>query len=164
MIDDALLEKSRKEMFERIEKMDKLTIAVLRSHLLAEQCMNDYLTAHGVKRKWILKKRFRDKVSKCKSLTRREGADALWNVLRSANQLRNTIAHTLEAGNINEKMKQLKEEFFGSLTEQQVAGLKDQSDDYVAESACAVCAGFIASLTAALRAENPVDGSSAANS
>src|SRR5215469_14921231 len=47
--DDPQLEKSQKEMFERIEKMDKLTLATLRSHLLAEQCMNDYIITSGVK-------------------------------------------------------------------------------------------------------------------
>jgi hypothetical protein len=38
--DDPRLEKARKEMLERIDKMDKLTLAMLRSHLLAEQCMS----------------------------------------------------------------------------------------------------------------------------
>ena len=39
--DDPRLEKARLEMFERVKKMDDLTLAVLRSHLLAEQCMTD---------------------------------------------------------------------------------------------------------------------------
>ena len=33
--DDPRLEKAVKEMRERVEKMDKLTLATLRSHLLA---------------------------------------------------------------------------------------------------------------------------------
>jgi hypothetical protein len=53
--DDPRLEKSRQEMFERVEKMDALTIANLRSHLLAEQCMGDYLVAGGKKPKWVQK-------------------------------------------------------------------------------------------------------------
>ena len=56
--DDPELEKARKEMFERIDKMDKLTLATLRSHLLAEQCMNDYIVARGVKRKWLTNENF----------------------------------------------------------------------------------------------------------
>jgi hypothetical protein len=51
--DDPRLEKAKEEMFERIDKMGKLTLATLHSHLLAEQCMNDYIVASGVKRKWL---------------------------------------------------------------------------------------------------------------
>jgi hypothetical protein len=65
-------------MFERIEKMDKLTLATLRSHLLVEQCMNDYIIASGVKPKWLNKKTFWQKMQKCKKLAKKEGKDALW--------------------------------------------------------------------------------------
>jgi len=144
--DDPQLEKSQKEMFERIEKMDKLTIATLRSHLLAEQCMNDYIIASGVKRKWLGKKTFWDKMQKCKLLAKEEGKDALWGVLEAANQLRNTIAHTLSMDKIADKMAQLKKKYLACLTEKQAAGLRDQPDDFIAQSACVTCAGFIATL------------------
>jgi hypothetical protein len=71
----------------------------------------------------------------------------LWGVLDAANQLRNTIAHTLSSDNIAEKMKQLKDRYLACLTAEQAAGLADQSDDYIAQSACLTCAGFIATLT-----------------
>jgi hypothetical protein len=35
---------------------------------------------------------------------------------------------------------------FTSLTEKQAAGLKEQPDDFLAQSACVTCAGFIATL------------------
>jgi len=144
--DDPQLEKSQKEMFERIEKMDRLTLATLRSHLLAEQCMNDFIIASGVKRKWLGKKIFWQKMQKCKLLAKEDGKDAFWGVLEAANQLRNTIAHTLSIDNITEKMAQLKEKYLACLTEKQAAGLKDQPDDFIAQSACVTCAGFIATL------------------
>jgi hypothetical protein len=144
--DDPRLEKAQKEMFERIEKMDKLTFATLRSHLLAEQCMNDYITASGVKRKWLRKKTFSDKIQKCKLLAKEEGKGALWDVLEAANQLRNAIAHTLSMDKIADKMAQLKQKYLASLTEKQAAGLKEQPDDFIAQSACVTCAGFIVML------------------
>jgi uncharacterized protein YutE (UPF0331/DUF86 family) len=49
--DDEQLEKRRQEMFDRAQKLDALTLSILRSHLLAEQCMCDYILASDVKRK-----------------------------------------------------------------------------------------------------------------
>jgi hypothetical protein len=145
--DDPRLEKSRKEMFERVEKMNALTLAVLRSHLLAEQCMGDYIIASGKKPKWVQKQEFWTKMERCKKLAKDEGDGELWGVLDAANQLRNTIAHTLSSDKIAEKMRQLKDRFLACLTAEQAAGLADQSDDYIAQSACLTCAGFIATLT-----------------
>jgi hypothetical protein len=62
------------------------------------------------------------------------------------NQLRKPIAHTLSMDKIDEKMAQLKENYLASLTEKQAAGLKDQPDDFIAQSACVTCAGFIVTL------------------
>ena len=155
--DDPRLEKAQKEMLERIEKMDKLTLATLRSHLLAEQCMNDYIIASGVKRKWLRRKNFCDKMQKCKLLAKEEGKDALRDVLDAANQLRNTIAHTLSMDKIADKMAQLKEKYLASLTEKQAAGLKDQPDDFIAQSACVTCAGFIAMLQSRVGGEKSAE-------
>jgi hypothetical protein len=129
--DDPQLEKARKEMIERNDKMDKLTLATLRSHLLVEQSMNDHIVGRGVKRKWLIKKRFWDKMQKCKTLAKEEGQDPLWDVLDAANHLRNAIGHTLSVGRIAEKMVQLKEKYLASLTEKQAAGLKGQPDDVI---------------------------------
>jgi hypothetical protein len=55
----------------------------------------------------------------------------------------------LESGSdkIAEKMKELKDRYLACLTAEQAAGLADESDDYIAQSACLTCAGFIATLT-----------------
>jgi hypothetical protein len=134
-------------MFERVEKMSALTLAVLRSHLLAEQCMGDYIVALGKKPKWVQKQKFSTKMERCKRLAKDEGGDELWGVLNAANQLRNTIAHSLSSEKIAEKMRQLKDQYLACLTAEQAAGLADQSDDYIAQSACLTCAGFIATFT-----------------
>jgi hypothetical protein len=156
--DDSELEKSRQEMFKRVENMNALTIAVLRSHLLAEQCMGDYILASGAKPKWLRKATFFSKMGRCRHLAKDEGDAELWGVLDTANQLRNTIAHSLSSEKIAEKMKQLRERYFACLTKDQAAGLADQPDGYVAKSACLTCAGFIATLTDRLPAKKSVDG------
>jgi hypothetical protein len=145
--DDPRLEKTRQEMFDRVEKMNALTLAVLRSHLLAEQCMSEYIVASGKKPKWVQKQKFSTKMERCKRLAKDESGDELWGVLNAANQLRNTIAHSLSSEAIAEKMRQLKDRYLACLTAKQAAGLADQSDDYIAQSACVTCAGFIATLT-----------------
>src|SRR5438552_912877 len=92
-IDDQKLEEARQKAFKRIENLDELTLAVLRAHLGAEQCLNDFLKASGVKRKWFKDKTFWDKMQKGKLVAKgEEGKDPLWDVLDAANQLRNTIA------------------------------------------------------------------------
>jgi hypothetical protein len=149
--DDPELEKAQKKMFERAEKMDKLTLAVLRSHVVAEQCVTDYILAGGAKRKWFSKKIFWDKMQKCKLLAKEEGKDPLWGVLEAANELRNKIGHTLAADEIADKMVQLKKKYLVSLPAKRAADLKDQPDDYIALSACSTCAGFIATLRSRVR-------------
>jgi|SRR5579864_1865110 len=143
--DDLDLEKYRQEIFDRAQKMDALILSVLKTHLLVEQCMNDYMTVCGLKKRWI-RKRFSDKMKKCKLLAKDEGKDPLWDVLEAANCLRNKIAHTLDIAEIKEKMAILKEKYFACLTQKQVDGIKDQADDFLAMSACSTCAGFIATL------------------
>jgi hypothetical protein len=52
------------QAFKRMENLDRLTLSVLRAHLGAEQCLNDYLKASGVKRKWFKNKTFWDKTQR----------------------------------------------------------------------------------------------------
>ena len=84
--DEPALDKRRQELFDRAQKMDVLILSVLKTHLLTEQCMNDYMTAGGLKKRWI-RKRFSDKMKKCKLLAKDEGKDPLWDVLDAANDL-----------------------------------------------------------------------------
>jgi hypothetical protein len=147
-------EKARQEMFKRVEALNKLTLATLKSHLFAEQCLGDFLLAGGVKREWIRDAQFFDKMEKAKKIARSKGSDPMWDVLAAANRLRNTIAHSLDMEKIEEKMKQLKEVYLASLTPEQAAGLKDEPDDYIAMSACVDFAGLIIAITEDLKSGN----------
>jgi hypothetical protein len=70
-----------------------------------------------------------------------------------ANQLRNTIAHSLSMDKIEAKMATLKEKYLGVLTEKQAAGIRDQPDEFIAMSACSACAGFLATLESRIKAD-----------
>jgi hypothetical protein len=85
-------------------------------------------------------------MERCKKLAKGECDHELWGVLNATNQLRNTIAHTLSSEKIAEKMQLLKGRYLACLTAEQAAGLADQPDDSIAQSACVTCAGFIATL------------------
>jgi hypothetical protein len=43
-------------------------------------------------------------------------------------------------------MDRLRKAYLGALTAKQAAGLEKQPDDYIAESACVLCAGFLVVL------------------
>lgn len=83
----------------------------------------------------------------CEALSLDRNNDDVWKVFWAVNQLRNKIAHTLSIGEIQEKMERLKRTYFDMLTPKQVESLKDQPDEYIALSACSICAGFIANIT-----------------
>jgi hypothetical protein len=105
--------------------------------------MNDYILASGGEAQMAPQKSFGDKMRKCK-LAKEEAMDPLWGVLEAANQLRNSRPH-LSMDKIADKVAQLKEKYLASLTKEQAVGEKDQTDDYIAQSACATAAScFIA--------------------
>jgi hypothetical protein len=94
---------------------------------------------------------------KCRVLAKEEGKDPMWDVLEATNQLRNAIAHTLSIDEIADKMARLREKYFACLTEEQTAGLKDQPDDFIAQSACVTCAGFIVTLQSRVHGEQSAE-------
>jgi hypothetical protein len=147
--DDERLEKSRKEMQERIEKMDSLALTVSKGHLAIEQCMDDLISAALPHPESVLTENrfsFSRKGHICQALSLGQHSDEIWKVFWAVNQLRNKIAHTLLTREIQEKMDRLKRTYFDILTPKQVESLEDQPDTYIALSACSMCAGFIANV------------------
>jgi hypothetical protein len=69
-----------------------------------------------------------------------------WDILNSANSLRNTIAHNLDLDKIDCRMADLEEKYLATMTPGNAASMREQPDDHVAMSACSTCAGFIATL------------------
>jgi hypothetical protein len=103
--DDPRLEASRKELFERIKKMDELMLTVLKNHVGLEQFLSEFLEASGKKPDEMS---FYEKAKECEGLRPPEVEPAIWKVLCAANELRNKIAHTFEQAKIKAKMDALR--------------------------------------------------------
>ncbi len=94
--DDARLEQSRREAEDRIRNFNTLTLAVIRSHLLIEQTMDNFLEAALFHPEYVCKTfGFDQKVKLCRSMCFNEDGDQIWKIVKAANELRNTIAHSL---------------------------------------------------------------------
>src|SRR5689334_16928678 len=87
-INDPRLEEARKALKERIEKYDERILAVLKGHLSAEQSLNDLLRA--AKRRWR-RRSFAGKIDVAQKLFLPDLSEALWEVLKKGNDLRNAV-------------------------------------------------------------------------
>lgn len=134
------------EIRQRNESMKALTLSILRNHLEAEQIMNGYIAANGVSKRKLRRMKFSDKMEKCKVFAKGEENEPWWDILNSANSLRNTIAHNLDSDRIDRRMADLKQKYLATMTPQNAAAIENQPDDYIAMSACYTCGGFIATL------------------
>jgi hypothetical protein len=152
-IDDPEVQARIKAIRERNENMNALTLTTLRIHLEAEQVMNSYIKANGVSNRKLQKLEFSEKMEKCKQFAKGEEAEPWWDILNSANSLRNTIAHSLDMGKIDRRMADLKAKYLATMTPENAAHMDGQPNDYVAMSACVTCAGFIATLESRIPAK-----------
>jgi hypothetical protein len=57
------------------------------------------------------------------------------------------MAHGHSPEKIAEEMRTVKAAYLASVTPEQAKGLKDQSDEQIAESAWVTCCGFLGALT-----------------
>jgi len=145
--DDARLEQSRREAEDRIRNFNTLTLAVIRSHLLIEQTMDNFLEAALFHPEYVCKTfGFDQKVKLCRSMCFNEDGDQIWKVVKAANELRNTIAHSLDQVQITAKMKKLREVYLAVLTPEQAKEAEKLPDHQIAEAACVLCAGFLATI------------------
>jgi hypothetical protein len=149
--DDPRLEASRKAMEERVKKFNELMLAVVKGHLVIEQAMDGFLSAsfshpEHVQDGKVARFTHSQKVQMCRATSFNEAENGLWKVIWAVNTLRNQIAHDLDVAEIQRKMNNVRKELFANLTEKQVAALKAQSDDYIAQYACVLCAGFLGML------------------
>jgi hypothetical protein len=146
--DDPRLEASLKAMTERVTKMDALTLAVLRGHLLLEQTMDEFLTASLFHCEHVLESRysFLHKAQLCKAMSLNQNGNPIWELVWRGNELRNKIAHTLSTAEIKKKMDSLRAGYMDVLTPEQGKGQEKQTDDRIAEAAFLLAAGFLAAM------------------
>ncbi len=101
--DDPRLIESHKRLTERIAKLDEMVLIVLKNHIAVEQSMGEFLEAHSKKSDNLT---FADKIKACKARNAPEIEKPIWDLLKEANRLRNTIAHKMDEKEIKAQMLQ----------------------------------------------------------
>jgi hypothetical protein len=137
--DDPRLLEARKSAEERVNRMDDLTLYVIKGQWAIEQAVTQFLldTGGGDLRGFCKRgKRCAD------TLKDPEGKQAM-QVMWAAYSLRNELAHSRSEEQINAKMVKLRNEYMQYLSPEQAEGLKDVSDEIVAYQACIAVAGLL---------------------
>jgi hypothetical protein len=137
--DDPRLEKSRKEMIERVNRVNEMMVAVLKSHLVVEQFMDEFLMASGKKAGGT----FADKMQLCEILKPPEIDLPIWKVLTAGNLLRNKMAHTLDQSEIKTKMDEVRAAYLAALSDQQRPHSEKLDDLRIASAAFEHCAAYL---------------------
>lgn len=145
--DDPRLEKSRKEVIERVSRVNAMTLTVLMNHLVVEQFMDEFLTAFGEKANGS----FADKALHCQNLKPPEIDPPIWNVLTAANQLRNKIAHTLDQAEIKTTVDEVRAAYLAALSDQQRPYSEKLDDVHIADAAFELCAAYLVAATQAVK-------------
>jgi hypothetical protein len=140
-----------KKLFERIQKINDLMLTVLKSHLILEQFINEFLDASGGKYDELT---FAEKAKLCETLNPAEIDQPIWIVVTAANKLRNKIAHTLDQTQIQSKMDELRTAYLAALTPAQVKEAEKLDNVRTAHSACALCGAYLVVATQAREKAN----------
>jgi hypothetical protein len=150
--DDPRLEASRKDLFERIKKMDELMLTVLKNHVGIGQFLSEFLEASGKKPDEMS---FYEKAKECEGLRPPEVEPAIWKVVYAANELRNKIAHTFEQAKIKVKMDALRAAYLAALTPTQAVAAKTLDDARIAAGAMELCGAYLVVAAEAVRPGKP---------
>jgi hypothetical protein len=147
--DDPLLEESRKELVDRIKKMNELMLIVIKNHIGLEQFLGEFLEASGTKPEGLT---FYEKAEASEGLNPPDVEAAIWEVVYAANELRNKIAHTFDHVKIKTKMDALRAAYLAALTPTQVEAAKMLDDGKIAAGAMELCGAYLVVATGAVRA------------
>jgi hypothetical protein len=138
---------TRKKLFEQIQKMNDLRLAVGKNHIMLEGFMNEFLVASRKKHKDLT---FAEKAALCQEL--KPAIDApIWEVVTAVNKLRNKIAHKLDHVEIQTKMDELRTAYLAALPPTQAKGIQTLDDVKLAASACEHCGAYLAAATDAAK-------------
>jgi hypothetical protein len=146
--DDPRLEESRKELFERIKKMDELMLIVLKNHVGLEQFLSEFLEVSGKKPEELT---FYEKAKESEGLSPPEVDPAIWKVVYAANELRNKIAHTFDRAKIKAKVDALRSAYLAAVTPTQAEAAKKLDDAKIAAGAMDLCVAYLVVATDAVR-------------
>jgi hypothetical protein len=147
-IDSAELQKARDEAVKQVKKIDELRLSVLKGHFIMVEALDGFLTVALFNPTWLNLDRmnFHTKGNLALALSLGEDRDPWWDVVWALNQLRNKIAHSFDAKEIQEKMKFLRETFLKVLSERQRLDAEKFTDEQIVLESAYVCSGFLALL------------------
>jgi hypothetical protein len=131
-LDDPRLIESHKRLTERIAKLDEMVLTVLKNHIAVEQVMGDFLEAHGKKSNDLT---FSDKIKACKARNAPEIEKPIWDLLKEANRLRNTIAHKMDEKGIKAQMEVVRATYCAAVSKEQAEAAKTMTDPQMAMTA-----------------------------
>lgn len=146
-IDDPRLEAKRKEIEERIEKLDSLTLAVIKAHHVLEDLIDEFLGLSFSYYKSVGRLMYANKIRQCRAMSFNESTNRCWHILGCLNGLRNALAHDRDGEGVEEQMRTFKSAYLDSLTEQQRKGMDEQPDETIVVSASGYLAAFFYVLT-----------------
>jgi hypothetical protein len=138
-INDPRLEEASKVLKERIEKYDARILAVLKGHLSAEQNLNHLLRV--ARRRW--KRPFAGKIDVAQKLFLPDLTEALWEVLKKGNDLRNAVAHGDKEGTITQRMADLRKALLAWSSPEQRPGVEAMTDTQMVSTAFNSTGSFI---------------------
>ncbi len=130
--DDPRLIESHKRLTERIAKLDEMVLIVLKNHIAVEQSMGEFLEAHGKKSDNLT---FADKIKACKARNAPEIEKPIWDLLKEANRLRNTIAHKMDEKEIKAQMDVVRAFYCAAVSKEQAEAAKTMTDPQMVMSA-----------------------------
>ena len=139
------LERFREEM----ENVDEVAHVLLKGHLLLEESISLILDQYVFHREHLAQARlsFHQKTLLARSLCLRKNKLGEWDLIAAINALRNDLAHKLNSLDRANKLAALKEIYFReSAGFDRIDEIKKESDATILFSACAHCAGFLASF------------------
>jgi hypothetical protein len=147
--DDPRLEENRKKLVEHTQKINELKVTVIKSHLILEQFINEFLDASGKKHAGL---KFAEKAKLCQELNPAGIDPPIWTIVTAANTLRNKVAHTLDQAQIQPQMDQLRAAYLAALTPTQAKEVETLDDVSIASSACEHCGSYLVVATDAAQA------------
>jgi hypothetical protein len=148
--DDPRLEAKRKELFERIEKMDDLLLTIVKNHICLKQFMSDFLDTCREDPEDLS---FFQKIEACEEHSPEEIEAATWRVFYAANELRNKIAHTYDEAKVKQKLAALRTAYIAvQNSPAQVEAVKKLTDAQLAAGAMQLCGAYLVVATERVKA------------
>jgi hypothetical protein len=147
-IDNAEFRKKLAEAKNRNNRIDDLSVAVLKGHMLVEDAVEAFLQASLFNPSYmkVPDMMFRRKVEPALATSHKEDKDPLWSVVWALNQLRNQVAHEQDPKEVEAKMKYLREVFLKTLSPEQAREMEKRPDKEIVEEASYQCSGLFGML------------------